>query len=115
MIAPAARILILAPRGRDAEVMEQVLRASAACEVCSDLTDLRARLDDEVGALLITEEVLVGQTLEPVLQWCEVQPAWSDLPVIVLGTKQAGPRPQRAALVLTRLGNVILLERPINA
>jgi PAS domain S-box-containing protein len=116
IIKAEERILILAPRGRDAEVMQQVLsRRNSACHLCLDLGDLRSQLEAEVGAVLVTEEALVGESLEPVLQWCEDQPPWSDLPVVVLVTKQAGPRPSRASHLLERLGNVVLLERPINA
>ena len=35
--------------------------------------------------------------------------------LVVLATKQAGPRSPRATRLLERLGNVVLLERPINA
>ena len=116
IIKAEERILILAPRGRDAEVMQQVLsRGNSACHLCLDLGDLRSQLEAEVGAVLVTEEALVGEGLEPVLQWCEAQPPWSDLPVVVLVTKQAGPRSSRASRLLERLGNVVLLERPINA
>jgi PAS domain S-box-containing protein len=110
------RILILAPRGRDAEVTQQVLsRAGSTSHVCLDLGGLRSQLEAEVGAVLVTEEALVGEGLEPLLQWCEAQPPWSDLPVVVLATRQAGPRSPRATRTLGRLGNVVLLERPINA
>ena len=116
MIQAEERIIILAPRGRDAEVMQQTLsRTGSHCHVCLDLADLRSRLDDEAGAILVTEEALAGEGLGPVLQWCEDQQPWSDLPIVVLTTKQAGRRSPRAAQVLERLGNVVLLERPINA
>jgi PAS domain S-box-containing protein len=109
------RILIVAPRGRDAEVIERALsRAGSVCKVCLDLGDLRSHLEVAVGAVLVTEEALIGEGSEPVLQWCEAQPAWSDLPVVVLATKQAGHRSRQAARLLERLGNVVLLERPIN-
>ena len=110
------RILILAPRGRDAEVMEQVIsRAGTRCDVCLDLTDLRSQLEAEVGGILVTEEALVGEGLEPLLEWCDAQPPWSDMPIVVLATKQVGHRSSQAARLLGRLGNVVLLERPINA
>ena len=85
------RILILAPRGRDAAVIEQVLHSAViTCEVCADLARLRAGLNRDVGGVLLTEEALAGVNLEPLLRGCESQPAWSDIPVIVLATKQAG-------------------------
>jgi PAS domain S-box-containing protein len=110
------RVVVLAPRGRDAEVIESVLRrVGVKCEVCTDLAALRACLEGDVGGVLLTEESLAGHDLEPFLAWCDGQPPWSDLPVIVLATRQAGRRPESASQVLKRLGNVVLLERPINA
>ena len=49
-----------------------------------------------------------------VLDWLDNQPPWSDFPVILLATKRAGRRPQADAEVLQRLGNVVVLERPVN-
>src|SRR3954464_11097534 len=110
------RALILAPRGRDAEVIEQVLRdAGRACRICPDLQALRGCLDEGAGTALVTEEALAeGDTLA-LLQQLERQPPWSDFPFIVLSAKRVGPRPSHASRMLERLGSVILLERPINA
>jgi PAS domain S-box-containing protein len=109
-------ILVLAPRGRDAEVIESVLRrGNAESETCADLQSVSLRLDDDLGAVLVTEEALAGREVAALHRWCESQPAWSDLSFIVLTSKRVGNRPDRAAEVLQRLGNVILLERPINA
>jgi PAS domain S-box-containing protein len=110
------RLLILAPRGRDAVVIEQVLvRASVGCRVCPDLGNLQACLAQDAGGLLVTEEALAGADLEPLFDWIEAQPPWSDIPVILLVSKQAGRRTGEAVDTLERLGNVVLLERPINA
>ena len=110
------RILILAPRGRDAEVIEQALqRDGTQCQICSDLACLREALEDDVGAVLLTEEALVGPDVEPLLAWCDAQAPWSDIPVIVLASKQVGRRSALAKSMLERLGNVVLLERPVNA
>jgi len=110
------RILILAPRGRDAEVICQILdRAETRCAVCADIDALCTELSLEAGGILVTEEALAGPGLPALLEQLDGQPPWSDIPVIVLATKQVGPRPGAAARVLERLGNVMLLERPINA
>ncbi len=109
-------ILILAPRGRDAEVICQVLdRNGHASKVCRDIDDLRTHMAREAGGVLVTEEALVGEGLPALLDQLDGQAPWSDIPVIVLATKQAGPRSAAAARVLERLGNATLLERPINA
>jgi PAS domain S-box-containing protein len=109
-------ILILAPRGRDAGVIEQVLtRAGMECRICADLAQVMDGLEGEAGALLVTEESLAGAVLPRLFGWIAAQPPWSDIPVIVLASKQAGPRADQPAQRLARLGNVVLLERPINA
>ena len=110
------RILILAPRGRDAQVIETVIvPGGIKAEICPDLPAVRSWLERDVGGVLITEEALAVPEIETIAAWCEAQPSWSDLPVIVLATKQSGPRPPLAASLIGRLGNVVLLERPLNA
>ncbi|MBX9932669.1 MAG: PAS domain-containing protein [Methylobacterium sp.] len=110
------RIVILAPRGRDAAVIEQVLSKSGNLStVCSDLSNWMDCLQIGAGAALVTEEALAEADTTRLFAWLEAQPAWSDFPFIVLATRQSGRRSERAAGILSRLGNVVLLERPINA
>jgi signal transduction histidine kinase/CheY-like chemotaxis protein len=110
------RLLILAPRGRDAAVVEQVLsRSGKAVAVCADAAEWLGCLDAGAGAALVTEEALAEGGIDRVFGWLDAQPPWSDFPFIVLATRQAGRRPESAARMLARLGNVVLLERPINA
>ena len=112
----AQRILLLAPRGRDAQVMKELIEPEgSACQVCRDILDLCNKLDDEVDGIVLTEEVLSKLDVGPLLIWCEEQPAWSDMPIVVLSKKEADPRSAKSALILDRLGNVVLLERPVNA
>ena len=114
-IADEERVLILAPRGRDAAVTGQVLaQAGTGTEPCPDMAALLDGLAAGAGAALVTEEALDGD-LDALFAWLDAQPAWSDFPFIVLATRQAGRRPERAARLLARLGNVVLLERPVNA
>ncbi len=116
MPSPEERVLILAPRGRDAAVIEQVLdRAGLAAAICADVTEWVSCLRAGAGSAIVTEEALADSDMQPLSGWLDAQPPWSDFPFIVLATRQAGPRTQRAADSLKRLGNVVLLERPINA
>ena len=112
----AQRILLLAPRGRDAQVMKELIEPEgSACEICCDVLDLRSKLDDEVDGIVLTEEALSKQDVDPLLIWCDEQPSWSDLPIVVLSKKETDPRSARSSRILGRLGNVVLLERPVNA
>ena len=110
------RFLILAPRGRDAAVIEQVLgRAGVSAGICADLQAWLSGLRAGAGAAIVTEEALAERDTAGLAAWLEAQPPWSDFPFIVLATRQAGRRSESAAALLARLGNVVLLERPINA
>ena len=109
-------VLILAPKGRDAAIIRQVLqRGGIGNRVCPDLASLNAKLTSDSSTVLVTEEALEGPELPALLDRIEHQPPWSDLPVVVLATKQVGRRSAIAANTLDRLGNVVILERPLNA
>ncbi|MFY3382756.1 response regulator [Paracidovorax sp. MALMAid1276] len=110
-----SRVLILAPHGRDAQVIASVLQgADIRCMVCPDAPCLLAELENSAAAAIVTEEVL-GRGLDQALgQFLVQQPAWSDFPFVVLSTRQASRRSASAAASLQALGNVVLLERPVN-
>ena len=108
------RVLLLALRGRDAEVMKQVLtREGHACYICASVDELAEELDAGAGVAMVTEESLVADR-DQLTSWLDAQPAWSDFPFILLATKRAGRRPREAQQVLEQMGNVVVLERPIH-
>ena len=108
------RVVVLAPRGRDAAVIAQTLNQTPV-QVCADVAELEGRVMEGAGAMMVTEEALVEQPLDRLTRWLEAQPTWSDLPVIVLAAQRAAPRPAAAQKALAALGNIVILERPINA
>ncbi len=108
-------VLVLAPRGRDAPVIERVLCASGiAMEACADLAAI-VRALPECSCVVVTEEALAGPDLLSLLDAVAAQPPWSDLAFLVLATKQPGTRSAARTAVLDGLGNPVLLERPLNA
>ena len=110
------RVLIHAPRGRDAAVVQSVLGSRHAGTVCADPAQLLERMREGAACAILTEEALGDEALvHELAQWLTEQPSWSDFPFIVLATKQAGRRSAGAIESLHSLGNVILLERPLNA
>ncbi|HET6469987.1 MAG TPA: response regulator [Geminicoccaceae bacterium] len=133
--APGAEpgpVLVLAPIGRDAEAARLVLeREGIACRVCAGLEELCRALGptpgaaggtagggdvEEVGAVLLAEEALLGGGRERLQACLAAQPPWSDLPFVLLtsGTLAARQSLPRLRLGET-LGNVMLLERPLHA
>jgi len=109
------RLLLLALRGRDSEVIAQLLNKQGhVCHPCTDVTELADQLHQGAGTAILTEESLVGADRQALDAWLNQQPAWSDFPFILLATKRSGRRPAEAVEVLERLGNVVVLERPIH-
>jgi signal transduction histidine kinase/DNA-binding response OmpR family regulator len=110
------RVLILAPRGRDADVVGEVLSKDGRnCVPCVNAVMLNAELRSNAGTALIAEEALADSDMPQVFQWLDQQPTWSDFPLILLATKRTERRPQHALDRLELLGNVVVLERPLNA
>ncbi|HST91877.1 MAG TPA: ATP-binding protein [Brevundimonas sp.] len=109
------RVLILALRGRDAQVIEQILaKQNHACVVCDSVDVMAAELAAGASIAIVTEESLAETDRQVLVDWLEAQPAWSDFPFIVMATKRSGARPREAALILEQLGNVVVLERPVH-
>ena len=111
------RILILAPRGRDAQVVEQVLsRGGVSCHACADAQEFCTEIGRGAGAAVLTEESLLPSDMAALTILLERQPSWADFPFILLSTSRGGGQQRTALRELTdRLGNVVVLERPINA
>ena len=88
-----------------------------ACGVCADLAQLVQLAAHGAGAALLTEEVLTGDEDESVLlRWVAAQPPWSDLPFVVLAAARSDlAQGDRTPAWLDRIGNVVLLERPLGA
>ncbi|WP_414914440.1 response regulator [Pseudomonas sp. IT-P258] len=114
MLATPERTIILAPRGRDGQIALMMLNeAGFHGVISSDLPGLCAELEQGAGLLLISSEALLGADLEPLIRLIEHQPAWSDLPIVVM-THHGGPQQDLASRFGPQLGNVTFLERPFH-
>ena len=112
--ATPERAIILAPRGRDGQMTLTMLKKAGFQGVISrDLPGLCAELEQGAGLLLISSEALLGADLEPLTRLIEQQPAWSDLPIVLM-THHGGPQQNPASRLGAQLGNVTFLERPFH-
>nr|WP_137806146.1 ATP-binding protein [Pseudomonas sp. G(2018)] len=112
--ATSERAIILAPLGRDGQIALMMLNEAGFDGVISrDLRGLCNELEQGAGLLLVSSEALLGQNLEPLLGLIEQQPAWSDLPIVLL-THHGGPEQNPASRFGPQLGNVTFLERPFH-
>jgi PAS domain S-box-containing protein len=112
-VISSERALILAPAGSDGAQTSTLLKnAGWAAETFPTIELFMEQLRKGAGVALLADEMLGGDTLQPLLEWVANQPSWSDFPFVVL-TCRNGPGPNGLHNGLeTRLGNVIFLERP---
>lgn len=108
------RALILAPLGRDSQIALMMLNEAGFDGVVTrDLNGLCGELEQGAGLLLMSSEALLGSDIEPLISLIEQQPAWSDLPIVLL-TYHGGPEQNPASRYSLQLGNVTFLERPFH-
>lgn len=113
----ALRVLVVAPIGRDAAAAAELLsRGGVSTEVCRDLACLMEHIEAGVAAVLVAEEALYRKDTTALATWVREQPAWSDLPFVILTSHLTHPNVAgwRRELV-GMLRNVSVLERPVQA
>src|SRR5271166_7005998 len=95
------RVLVLAPTAGDEALTRTILpQAGLPCHVCRDLDRLCQELGEGADAVFLTEDVLAGDEAECLIQALRRQPAWSDLPVLLLAAHGADSPVVAAALAL---------------
>ena len=112
-----SRVLILAPSGRDADLISAALtEVGVSCRVCTTAASVANEMQAGAAVALIGEEALGQTQIQGIASALKSQPAWSDLPIIVM---TSSGEPNRASRQLARmripLGNIILQERPLRA
>jgi signal transduction histidine kinase/CheY-like chemotaxis protein len=104
------RVLVWAPRGRDAaRILGWLRRHHIAAEACSSTRELAAALAS-AGCAVVAQEALDRDGLKAIEAQLERQQPWSDFPFILLGRSSA--RGRSAGGAWQTLGNVTVLERP---
>ena len=108
-------VLIFAPFGKDAVLIEKVLLQSGfRVRTLPTIEQLCATISEDAGGVILTEEVLQDGTITALAQKIAAQPPWSDFPVLVLtGGGLSTASTESAVRSRAPLGNVTLLERPL--
>jgi len=124
-------VLVLAPTGRDGALICNALESAGIPALAVDqAATLVTRLADEVerdgppelGAILSTDDALGVDWAARLAEVLELQPTWSDLPLVLLASsvpiageqRWGGSRsPAAVADRLTGRGNVTVLDRPV--
>jgi two-component system, sensor histidine kinase len=108
------RVLLVPPTRRDGEVTQNLLqRAALDGRVCADLMGLAAEVRAGVGVVMLTDISLFDPAMAVVQAALAEQPAWSDVPVVVLLTRDRQYSATGAG-ILGSLTNVTVLDRPVS-
>jgi signal transduction histidine kinase len=109
------RVIIIAPVGQDADAMAKMLGAQGyPTEIATSLAELGEKLAD-AGVLLLTEEALEILQVSELLETLKAQPAWSELPLIILTRGGESHLMKLLDLIAEAAGSMTLLERPMAA
>jgi signal transduction histidine kinase len=114
-LSPGRRFVVVAPIGRDAELICGLLNASGyAAEPLSSLQPAEQIPIAHLLGLILAAEALPKGGLEALRRIVQAQPSWSDIPVILLTNGSGEP----AYSAMTReacseIRSVLLLDRPL--
>jgi PAS domain S-box-containing protein len=108
-------VAILTPSGSDGPVAVRMLhQAGLEAMLCRNMAEMLRCIADGVGALVIAEEALGGRARGELVAMLDGQPAWSDLPtVVLLAEDELSNAIAPGVAQLAARANVTLLERPV--
>jgi signal transduction histidine kinase len=109
------RVLVLAPFGKDALLVREVLEKSGIpVGVVYAVSAIARCVGGGAGAAIVAEEALDEEGIECLSRTVAAQPAWSDFPIIVLtGGGATTPYTEMMVRSRTPMGNINLIERPL--
>jgi len=106
------RVLLRTATAKDATITLALLeRAGLEGKACAEADELVRELQVGAGALLIAEDALADPGMGGLVTMLRQQPAWSDLPILVVASSGDA---STAVLALMDAGaNITIVERPL--
>jgi signal transduction histidine kinase/CheY-like chemotaxis protein len=110
------RVLVSAPVGRDARLLQLVLGRSGIDAVVCPGEVVARELEAGAAVVLLTEEALTPDLLTALLVALSEQPPWSEVGVVLLADSGVLDRDRVGGVArLQAVGNLTVLERPVGA
>lgn len=109
------RVHVLAPFGKDASLIQEVLeRSGFQVAIVAHPREFAPLVAGGSGAAIVAEESLDEEGISLLGRAVASQPSWSDFPIIVM-TGGGASTPTTEMMVRSRapMGNITLIERPI--
>src|SRR5690242_19526978 len=104
------RVLVLMPTARDAaRTCELLAEEGLSGAACADVDAVCRELAAGAGVVLLTDEAIGGGGAERLAAALGDQPAWSDVPLVVLTREGV----DRRHVPFGETANVTLVERPV--
>ena len=109
------RTIIVAPTGKDGRLVASLLeRLTIPCLIAPSVSEACALIREGAGAAIISEEAFIDGSMNQLLHVLQLQPSWSDFPLILLTVSgRVTVESERLREMRRPLGNLFLLERPI--
>jgi signal transduction histidine kinase/ActR/RegA family two-component response regulator len=105
------RVLLLAPTKRDAAAAGPLFAAAGiTLTPCRDIAEVCNEIERGAAVAVVPDEAILGDRQGRLARLLRAQPAWSDLPLIVLVSPQ---QTRAAAQELEAVGHMTLVRRPI--
>lgn len=113
--AQGRRFLAVAPIGRDGDLICALLNGAGYPSECVEsVTEAKELESADLLGLILTDEALLKGGVEELRRLVDEQPAWSDLPIMLLTSGPSEPRfAAVASQVRMEIRSLILLERPM--
>ena len=106
--------MVYTPTGKDGMLIAKLLeRANIECQVCRAAGEMIGELERGAGCILIADDALTTDFMKAITPFLKEQPTWSDLPILVLSKRGLDSSEMRS--IYLDLGNVTLLERPVQS
>ncbi|MET0283700.1 MAG: ATP-binding protein [Polyangiales bacterium] len=106
------RVLVLMPTRKDAERTVALLaEVGIEASSCGDTTELCREQRLGVGAILLTDDALLADATGQLAEAMREQPAWSNVPFVVLARDGSNEYLGRA--ISDAFGNLTVIERPV--
>jgi len=109
------RVIFLPLNPADGSVAGNILAAAGQrVKSCASIEEFCATAESGAGVLVIADDALIGANCQRLSDFLERQPAWSDIPLIVLTTRRREPTAAwRRVAELPWISNAMLLDRPM--
>jgi signal transduction histidine kinase/CheY-like chemotaxis protein len=108
------KVVLVSPNAVDRALATEFLRDQAIETLeCSSIWDAAALVGAGVGCIVLVEEALEEQALESFHDVIAMQPAWSDMPLIIIASQGGSPQALMES-VFPISGNMTLLQRPLH-